>query len=84
MRLAFMFSRFALEEVWRLSQKKGTALGDLTIITGVGKGSLHAFEPVVSFSHSFAFKKPPSRLNCEAVFPAPIHHCSMGSSVMFA
>ena len=45
MRVSF---RFALEEIWRHSQREGTSLGDLTIITGQGRGSLHAFQPVVS------------------------------------
>lgn len=43
----FLF-RFALEEILRFLQLNDTTVGDLTIITGVGKGSLHALQPVVS------------------------------------
>ncbi len=42
-------------EVWRFSQREGKAVGDLTIITGVGRGSLHAFQPVVSGTGVFRF-----------------------------
>lgn len=56
--------RCALKEVWRSSQRDGTAVGDLTIITGVGRGSLHAFHPVVSvfcFLSSSVLVVPPLR-----------------------
>ncbi|CAM9414557.1 unnamed protein product, partial [Ectocarpus sp. 12 AP-2014] len=45
--LAHAAVRCALVEVWRFSQREGTALGDLTIITGMGRGSLHAFQPII-------------------------------------
>eukprot|EP00903_Cladosiphon_okamuranus_P011015 g10404.t1 len=45
--LAHAAVRCALKEVWRSSQRDGTVVGDLTIITGVGRRSLHAFHPVL-------------------------------------
>lgn len=45
-------------EVWRFSQMEGTEVGDLTIITGMGRGSLHAFQPVVSFRIYHMMIKP--------------------------
>ncbi|CAM9162008.1 unnamed protein product [Discosporangium mesarthrocarpum] len=45
--LAHAAVRCALEEMWVRSGGGALGVGDLTIITGVGRGSLYAFQPVL-------------------------------------
>ncbi|CAM9907137.1 unnamed protein product, partial [Ascophyllum nodosum] len=72
--LAHAAVRCALEEVWRFSQRQRATTGDrdLTIITGVGKGSLHAYQPVV--------RPEVQRMLIDEFYP-PIHSATEASQV---